>query len=997
MHQRAVRMRRRNRYTDAVSLVVSIFVGATMVLVSPSAEASAAKIPLPHTTANSAAPTIDRATGGTGVSKRAAPDADQAQVGYGSVWGLCSGPTEFSDCWELQVLCGGSWYAQSDNEGGASGSYSIFGGTIKERWIYGYYSEFGWVFTGIWSGSAGVYVGSVTQNHAPPEEFYLVPTDQVASCSGVSSLPVPAITAGGVPGDAQTTCSCGDPINTATGDFWRTFTDLTVPGPGDALDLTRTYASNLAAVKGRFGYGWTDSYAMSLSFSSDDVTVNQGDGSQVTYDPTGGGGFTGPSWDFATLTKVGSDYEYTRDSGQIYDFNASGNLTSEIDRDGDTTSLSYNSKHELTKVKDPAGRSLTFDYNAAGETTSVTGPGGLTTRYTYNSDGNLITAKNAGGGIWKFIYDVHHHLLTMADPMGRTTTNVYTGSQVTKQIDPLHHVTTYSYSSPGAGLETTVVTDPLGHVTRFQYGNLELLEVDQSPGASSATTTLYVHDPITQAVSFVTDPAGNTTFYGYDAEGDVVAKIDALGEQTTYTYNAYGEPLTVTDPMGVTTTYTYSARGNLLSVSTPLTGTDSDATTTYVYGDTSYPGLVTSVTDPDGNTTRLGYDHNGDVTSITDPEGHASKATYNVLGERLTETTPMGDLTKFTYDPLGDVLTTTDPLGGVTRRQYDADQELISVVDPTGSKTRYLYDADGQLTRTIAANGSATTDAYDVDGDRVKTTNAEGKSTTYTYDDLGELVATTDSLGHVTRDAYDLAGNLTSTTNALGEVTQDAYNADNELTSISYSSAGMAPVAFTYDADGRVTSMSDGTGTTTYVYDSLGRLVSSTNGSGQTVAYGYDLDGDATSISYANGDTVSRGYDADGDLTSVADWLGHSTRFSYNANGELTTEAYGSSPAVTDSFTYDRNGDVLSITDRSGSRVLQRFTYTRNADGLLSSIVSPGQSTQLTYNDVDELTRDASGTYSYDPAGSVTALLSAKPMAYNADGQLTSQERGRQR
>src|SRR5206468_3865073 len=65
--------------------------------------------------------------------------------------------------------------------------------------------------------------------------------------------------------DQPTQCaSSGDPVNTASGNFWHTFDDLSIPGRGPALELARTYNSLAAGTDSPFGYGWTDSYAMSL-------------------------------------------------------------------------------------------------------------------------------------------------------------------------------------------------------------------------------------------------------------------------------------------------------------------------------------------------------------------------------------------------------------------------------------------------------------------------------------------------------------------------------------------------------------------------------------------------------------------------------------------------------------------------------------------------------------------------------------------------------------
>ena len=83
-------------------------------------------------------------------------------------------------------------------------------------------------------------------------------------------------------------------------------------------------------------------------------------------------------------------------------------------------------------------------------------------------------------------------------------------------------------------------------------------------------------------------------------------------------------------------------------------------------------------------------------------------------------------------------------------------------------------------------------------------------------------------------------------------------------------------VTYTYDADGNMTGMTDGTGSSSYSYDPFGELTSATNGAGQTVGYAYDADGDTTGITYplpatatwATSDTVGYGYDHADQLTS---------------------------------------------------------------------------------------------------------------------------------
>src|ERR1700722_1832284 len=86
---------------------------------------------------------------------------------------------------------------------------------------------------------------------------------------------------GGAPNLAedQVPCSSG-PVNCATGEFWEQFTDYQVPGRGVPLDLAQTYVSADAARASVFGYGWSDSYGMSLTppGASGKVTGRQDEG-----------------------------------------------------------------------------------------------------------------------------------------------------------------------------------------------------------------------------------------------------------------------------------------------------------------------------------------------------------------------------------------------------------------------------------------------------------------------------------------------------------------------------------------------------------------------------------------------------------------------------------------------------------------------------------------------------------------------------------------------
>jgi RHS repeat-associated protein len=809
----------------------------------------------------------------------------------------------------------------------------------------------------------------------------------------------------------QVNCSTSAPVNCATGVFWHTFADFSVPGRGVPLDLTRTYESSEAGTDGPFGYGWSDSYGMSLATdSAGNVTITQEDGSTVTFSPDGSSGFTAPPYVLAMLVhNSDGSYTFTRDRGETsYGFSAAGHLTRETDLNGYVTTLAFNTAGRLATVTDPAGRTLAFTYSGT-HVATVTDPLGRVYTYSYDASGDLVKVTDPLGRSWTFTYNSNHLLLTMTDPADGTISNTYNASgQVTAQSDPDGGTTTWSYSGHADSLAggSTTITDPDGNETVDQYSELELVSETAGAGTAAAATTSYSYDPATLGVISQTNPDGDTTTSTYDANGNLLTSTDPLGKTTTYTYNSLNEVTSKEDPLGNTTTYGYDGDGNLLDM------TDPDGyTTTYAHAGTAHPGDITSVTDPDGHVTSYTYDADGDAaTSSVSPSATVTDTTdyaYNADGERYCTVSPVqvaagvtcpaaGSAAKpgatvTAYDADGEITSVTDPDGNVTRDTYNADGEAATMTDAAGHVTTYAYDGDGQQVKETEPGGSVLTTSYDADGNVTSQVNAAGKATTYAYDALGRVASTTTPLGAVTTYGYDAAGHRTSETDAAGRVTSSTYDADGDLTGVSYSDGTTSPVTYTYNAAGQRTSMTDGTGTTTYSRDADGRTTGVTDGAGEPVSYEYDPAGLPTTIRYPNGQDVTQGYNGAGELTSVQDWLGNTTDFSYNQDGDLTSEAYPNGVAAL--TTYNKDDQVTSIADKSGASMLASFTYTRDGLGQVTADAESGavSGTQsYSYTQLSQLSSSSSGAYSYDAAGDLTAQPGGEQQTFNADGQLTA-------
>ena len=861
------------------------------------------------------------------------------------------------------------------------------------------------------------FTNGVTLTVSAPETFMAYPSAAAATAAQTAQPtptggPVnPAEQYGNSGCDQPTQCaSSGDPVNTADGNFWHTFDDLSIPGRGPALDLTRTYNSLAADTDGPFGYGWTDSYAMSLDIGSSQVVVRQGNGAQATFTSTDGVSWSAPPRVLGTLTHNGDGtWTFVHRAQQLYTFDATGRLTALSDPNGHRTTVSYPSGSSMV-VTDPAGRSLTFTLTGP-HVTSVQDTASRSLTYGYDGAGNLTDVIDVGGGHWQFSYDSAHRMLTMRSPRyyGDTTTtptpvlaNHYdSAGRIDQQTDPAGRMTSFDFTSiPGS----TKVTDPKGNVTVDEYQDGLLVSATAGYGTAAAATWYYRYDPNTLGRTTTFLPPGDTTTATYDSAGNRTSETDGLGRTTSYTYNALDEVTSVTEPKQVngqpiTTTWIYDTAGNLLSRSSPLLdssgATTATAVTTYHHDDAAHPGDITAMTDPNGHTSRATYDTVGDLASVTDATGDKTSYGYDTgRGWRTSQVSPRGNVvganpaaytTSYAYDAYGRPTTTRDPLWSSstptlheTVRHYDADGNLDSVTDADGHTTSYSYDADDETTSTRRPDGTTLRTDYWPDGTVRDQYDGANQATAYSYDGLGQLSTVTDPLGRKTQYHYDPNGNLLTLTDPTGRITTRSYDAANQWTGTDYSDPATPDVSnVSYDADGQRTAMTDGTGTSSWTWDSLHRMVSATTGAGNTIGYHYDIAGRLTAIDYPGSTgTVTRGYDDADRLTTVTDWNAHQTTFGYDPESQLTSQVYPNGTTATTS--YDPAGRVTGIQDAptaNPNSPFASFSYGRDGAGLLTSVTStgvPADTHTYSYNTLNQLTGVDTASYSYDPANDLT-------------------------
>jgi choice-of-anchor C domain-containing protein len=817
--------------------------------------------------------------------------------------------------------------------------------------------------------------------------------------------------------------SRGDPVDTSSGGFAESFTDLSMFSRSPVV-WSRSYSSVMAADDGPLGFGWHASYAAHLVINAGtgNVVVSQENGAEVSFINTAGT-LTAPQRAQATLTKnADGTYTFLRQKSQTLKFTATGALTSIADRNGETTTLAY-AAGKLSTVTDPAGRALTVTFTGT-HITRVADPIGDAVLYGYTG-GDLTSVTAADTGVSTFGYDTGHHLSSILDPEQQSApvkhplTMMYdTQNRVHTQTDQLGLITTFDYTgdpATGAG-ETTVTTDPSGHQQQdfYQFG-LRTFSVS-GLGTAAATTTNYTYDADTlgltsTAITAPGDPNNHLTTASYDVQGHPLTQVDGAGREIDATYNTFGEPLTVTGPnpstigpSQVTTTNTYDATGNLLTVTRPLYTSPTahtDQITTYQRATPAHPGDVTTLVDPMSFMTVNVYGTTtGLLTSVTSSQGRKTTYTYDTIGRTRTKVAPNGNVsggtpanftTTYGYDAASRLTSTTVANGAtpiITSSTYDKDGRLTRMTDPLNQATVYSYDLASQQTSVQRPDLTTVRTDYFPDGALKTQTDAANHATNYTEDALGRASTVTDALARVTGYTFDGSDAVLTKTAPGSLTTTNAYDNSGALISTTYSDGVTPTVTTTHNAAGLVATMLDGTGTTTDTYDSLGRLTQQVTASG-TVKYGYSLRNQVNKITYPNGNVVTRAYGGDGLWASVTDWLTKQTTFGYDKNGALTTITYPNTVVTTN--TYDNPGRITAQSFVAGATSLGTLTYTPDLAGQLKqqNTTGLGPNQTYTYNTIGQVKTAGATTFNYD-AGDNLTTTGAVTQNYDAANQLTT-------
>ncbi|MEO7017492.1 MAG: DUF6531 domain-containing protein, partial [Leifsonia sp.] len=672
----------------------------------------------------------------------------------------------------------------------------------------------------------------------------------VAASRSNITIDMPSVL-GGVP----TSGYADDPVNTATGNFTETETDLAFGGGVATLVFDRTYNSADPTVGG-FGPGWSSWTQTRIRFSDTEARWVLPDGRNIVF-PRHGDGWeraVGANYwlELTNEADASTDLVVSDNAGGVWRFTAGGRLES-VDRgSGTRVDVLYSGDGRLAGLAHERGRSVMvewdgdrvaavlasdgrrfeYEYDGAGRLVRANGPSGSRS-YGWGESG-LIEQVIDGDGVVELVngYDLHGRVAWQRSPFGRTSRYTYLPGGVTEVADE------------DGTRANTWIADPRGR----------LIGVIDSDGNRQSTSWDRNGNMV-----LVTDREGAATIREYDPRGHLIRQVTPEGADLEYGYDELDRVTTViagSDGAGATAFYEYDGADRNPSLLVDPAG----GRTRMVWE----RGLLAQLIDPTGVTITFSYDEHGDLTGTTNAAGDTARFERDAAGRVIAAIPPLGHRTTYRYDSRGLLTTRHDPDGAIWRYEYTTAGRLAATVAPDGGRTTVEYGSHGEEIRTIDSLGRAITRVLDDLGNVAKVELPDGSAWQYSHDALSRLVATTDPARGVWSTRYDKNGTPTATIDPTG-VTQ----------------------TISTDPANNTVTVDDGLLSSTLRLDRLGRPVQSQADDGSENTIVYDACGRPVEVLDPDGALTLYRRDPAGRLIEHVDPTGATTRFQYDPCGRL--------------------------------------------------------------------------------------------------------------
>jgi len=299
--------------------------------------------------------------------------------------------------------------------------------------------------------------------------------------------------------------------------------------------------------------------------------------------------------------------------------------------------------------------------------------------------------------------------------------------------------------------------------------------------------------------------------------------------------------------------------------------------------------------------------------------GTGSPVTASVNGATLTLTArTTGSSTNYT---LSATSSSTDPGifpvpsfqaqasgANLTGGTDTATQDAPSLQHPM--PTVYTFDVLDDLTLSVQGQQQRSF-VFDALGRLTSATTPEAGAVTYTYSDYGLVLTRTDARNVAASYQYDSLNRFLGVSYTLNggawSVMPNVCTPSGGTTANVCITYGTAPASFN---SGRITQLTDPSGSESYQYNALGRTTAMTKIVGSTtypLSYAYDIAGNLKSVTYPSGRVVTQSLDSLERINQItSSGTNYVSAMGYNAAWQPTGFNYGNGVSATFGYTPDR-------------------------------------------------------------------------------------------
>ena len=491
--------------------------------------------------------------------------------------------------------------------------------------------------------------------------------------------------------------------------------------------------------------------------------------------------------------------------------------------DGNSEWLFRDERKNIIRHVHPDGSQERYSFDERSNLLQHIRPDHSVVHYAYDDHDQLIKIRDAEGGLWLRDYDERGNLVETVDPLGNKTEFAYTPSGLVSAIkDANGNQKALAYNDAGQLLE---YVDCSGKTSQWAYNDFSQL-VQFADAAGNSTAYEYKAGQLSR----VTHPDNTEERFERDAEGRLLAYLDALDRCTTWTYSGAGLLAERVDANEHSLRYRWDKLGRLIGLENENT-----SQANFVYDPV---GRLLQETGFDGLTTRYQYDP------------YSGRLASTQVGQRRID---------LHFDPMGRLAERTARLGDQSQTErfaYDGNGRLIQAIN-AASQLQWFHDEAGNLTREhqhylglqqpVVA---VWTHEYDVLNQRIATVRPDGHTVSwltygsghllgmkldqhdmlsYERDDLHREVARHQGNKLMQTQAWDPAGRLQE--QLLGShdgkstllKRQYQYDGAGQLTDIHDSRRGQ--LAYQYDPVGRLLQATSRLGVETFAFDPAGNLL----------------------------------------------------------------------------------------------------------------------------------------------------------------------------